>query len=126
MSHFFISINDSRFREVSRPAGAVSVISISSAAAADGDDERSAHDAPRVGGGSEERSKGGTEPVRDRAVLRRLLDAFVHAQLHPGLSSRPGAAQDRAGHLHRADAPQLCRKPNPLRLPPERLQGSST
>jgi len=74
-----------------------------------------------AGRGPEKRGEGHAEPVDNRRVLRRLLDAAVHHQLRAGILRRLFRARVLPARLHRPVAPQLGRQPAAVRVPPERL-----
>jgi len=75
----------------------------------------------RAGRGPEKRGEGHAEPVDNRRVLRRLLDAAVHHQLRAGVLRRVSRARVLHARLHRSVAPQLGRQPAAVRVPPEGL-----
>lgn len=82
---------------------------------------RQPYKAARAGRGPEERGEGHAEPVGNRRVLRRLLDAAVHDQLRAGVLLRVSGADAAAPRLHHPVAPQLGRQPAAVRLSPEGL-----
>lgn len=75
----------------------------------------------RAGRGPEKRGEGHAEPVDNRRVLRRLLDAAVHHQLRAGVLRRLSRARGPHARLHHPVAPQLGRQPAAVRVPPEGL-----
>lgn len=82
---------------------------------------RQSDEITRAGRGPEERGEGHAEPVDNRGVLRRMLDAAVHDQLRARVLrpvSRSGVPYPR---VHRTVAPELGRQPAAVRLSPERL-----
>lgn len=75
----------------------------------------------RAGRGPEKRGEGHSEPFHNRRVLRRLLDAAVHHQLRAGVLRRVFRARFLHARLHHPVAPQLCRQPSAVCVPPEGL-----